>query len=211
MVGRTKLLYLCVGALLGLGAGIVIGRGSANDVAPMSRTFDMELDGRPLRGPVDARVTVIEFTDYECAFCRRYFETTYPALLSRYGDKIAYTVRHFPVSYQHKRAHRAAQAAECAGDQGRFFQYHEVLFKNTHALDDRSLIGYAGQLGLNVPVFRACLESGRKSDVVDDDVQAGLARGLMGTPSFLVNGRMLVGAQPAEVFTRHIDRELRGD
>lgn len=211
MAGRTKLLYLSLGALLGLASGILIGRVSAPDTPALGRTFDIELDGRPLRGPGDARVTVIEFTDYECAFCRRYFETTYPTLLSRYGDKIAYTVRHFPVSYQHKRAHRAAQAAECAGDQGRFFQYHETLFKNTRALDDRSLVGYAAQLGLNVPVFRACLESGRKSDVVDEDVQEALSRGLMGTPSFLVNGRMLVGAQPAEVFERHIDRELRGD
>jgi protein-disulfide isomerase len=208
---RTRLLYLSLGALLGLAAGIVIGRVSAPDAGPMSRTFDIELEGRPLRGPADARVTVIEFTDYECAFCRRYFETTYPALLSRYGDKIAYTVRHFPSSYQHRRAHRAAQAAECAGDQGGFFQYHQVLFRNTRALDDRSLIGYAARLGLNVPIFRACLESGRKSDVVDDDIQAGIARGLQGTPSFLVNGRVLVGAQPAEVFERHIDRELRGD
>lgn len=208
MTLRTRLLYIIVGVAVGFAAGYPIGRGSAPEAEASARTFGVELDGRPLRGPKNAAVTIIEFTDYECPFCRRYFETTYPTLLARYGDDVAYTVRHFPVSYQHRRAHKAAQAAECAGDQGRFFDYHEVLFKNNRALDDRSLVGYAAQIGLELGKFRECLESGAKSDVVDDDLQTGLARGLMGTPSFLVNGRVLVGAQPAEVFERYIEREM---
>ncbi len=83
-----------------------------------------------------------------------------------------------------------------------------MLFKNNRALDDRSLVGYAAQVGLDIRKFENCLQSGRKAGVVDDDVQAGMARGIMGTPSFLVNGRILVGAQPLEVFQRQIDREL---
>jgi protein-disulfide isomerase len=203
-----KLLYLGLGLALGLAAGFLIGRESAPDSAPFSRTFGLELEGRPLRGPRDAAVTIIEFTDYECPFCRRYFESTYPVLLSRYGDRVNYTVRHFPVSYQHRRAHKAAQAAECAGEQDRFFEYHDLLFKNNWALDDRSLVGYAAQVGLDTRHFENCLTSGRKSAVVDDDIQAGIARGIMGTPTFLVNNRMLVGAQPLEMFQREIDRLL---
>jgi len=208
MAGRTKFLYLTLGLAFGLAAGFLIGRESAPDSAPFSRTFGLELEGRPLRGPKDAAVTIIEFTDYECPFCRRYFESTYPILLAGYGDRVNYTVRHFPVSYQHRRAHKAAQAAECAGEQERFFEYHDLLFKNNWALDDRSLVGYAAQAGLDTRQFENCLTSGRKSDVVDDDIQAGIARGIMGTPTFLVNNRILVGAQPLEMFQREIDRQL---
>ena len=208
---RTKLLYIVIGAALGFGGGMLVGRAGAPDAAEWSRTFGIELEGRPLHGPKDAPVTIIEFTDYECPFCQRYTLSTYPALLRQYGDNVNYTVRHFPVSYQHRRAHKAAQAAECAGDQDKFFVYHDVLFKNNRQLDDRSLVGYAAQVGLNTEVFEACLQSGVKSAIVDDDVQAGISRGLQGTPSFMVNGALIVGAQPVEVFQRYIDRELAGD
>jgi len=208
---QSKLIYLVVGAAVGFGGGILAGRASAPDATEWSRTFGIELEGRPLHGPKDAPVTIIEFTDYECPFCQRYTATTYPALLKQYGDNVNYTVRHFPVSYQHRRAHKAAQAAECAGDQGKFFVYHDVLFKNNRQLDDRSLVGYAAQVGLNTQVFEDCLQSGVKSAIVDDDVQAGISRGLQGTPSFMVNGALIVGAQPVEVFQRYIDRELAED
>ena len=208
---QSKLIYLVVGAAVGFGGGMLAGRASAPDATEWSRTFGIELEGRPLHGPKDAPVTIIEFTDYECPFCQRYTATTYPALLKQYGDNVNYTVRHFPVSYQHRRAHKAAQAAECAGDQGKFFVYHDVLFKNNRQLDDRSLVGYAAQVGLNTQVFEDCLQSGVKSAIVDDDVQAGISRGLQGTPSFMVNGALIVGAQPVEVFQRYIDRELAED
>ncbi|UCF20024.1 MAG: thioredoxin domain-containing protein [Gemmatimonadota bacterium] len=211
MATRTKIIYLFLGLAVGFAAGFPLGRGSAPDAASWSRTFGMELEGRPLRGSLDAPVTIIEFTDYECPFCRRYFETTYPLLLQRYGDRVSYTVRHFPVSYQHRRARKAAEAAECAGDQGRFFEYHDVLFKNSRALDDRSLVGYAAQTGLDSNRFQTCLESGTKSEVVDEDIQAGIARGIMGTPTFLINGRIIVGAQPVEMFQREIERELAAE
>lgn len=205
------LLYIVIGAAVGFAGGVLAGRATAPKVDAISRTFGIQLDGRPLRGPKDAPVTIIEFTDYECSFCRRYTQTTYPLLLDQYGDRVSYAVRHFPVSYQHRRAHKAAQAAECAGDQDKFFEYHEVLFRNSRALDDDSLLRYAAMMRLNTEVFQDCLESGVKSDVVDDDIQAGIARGLAGTPSFLINGRVLFGAQPTDVFQRAIDRELRGD
>ena len=208
---QSKLIYLVLGAAVGFGGGMLAGRASTPGAAEWSRTFGIELEGRPLHGPKNAPVTIIEFTDYECPFCQRYTATTYPALLKQYGDQVNYAVRHFPVSYQHRRAHKAAQAAECAGDQGKFFVYHDVLFKNNRMLDDRSLVGYAAQVGLNTRVFEDCLQSGVKSAIVDEDVQAGIARGLQGTPSFMVNGALIVGAQPIEVFQRYIDRELTGN
>jgi protein-disulfide isomerase len=211
MSKRKKLLYLAVGAALGFAVGFPTGRSASPGPAAWSRTFGLELEGRPLRGPKDAPVTIVEFTDYECPFCKRYFDYTYPLLMERYGDRINYAVRHFPISYQHRRAHKAAQAAECAGDQGRFFEYHETLFRNTRHLDERSLVRYAIQLDLDVDRFQTCLDSGEKAQVVDDDIQAGIERGIMGTPGFLINGYMLIGAQPFEVFQRHIERALRGE
>ena len=208
MTRRTNLIFLAVGAAVGFGAGMLTGRATAPEVEAMSRTFGLELEGRPLLGSEDAPVTIVEFTDYECAFCRRYNQTTFPLLLEQYGDRVSYAVRHFPVSYQHRRAHKAAQAAECAGDQGKFFEFHNVLFRQTPALDENSLIRYAAMLRLNTDVFQACLQSGVKSGIVDDDMQAGIARGLPGTPAFLINGRILYGAQPTEVFQRTIEREL---
>ena len=211
MTRGTKLIYLVAGVAVGFALGFPIGRSSTPDVGEWSQTFGLELEGRPLWGSRDAPVTIIEFTDYECAFCKRYFENTYPVLLEQYGDQVNYTVRHFPVSYQHRRAHRAAQAAECAGDQDKFFEYHDLLFTNNQALDDESLVRYASRVGLNGSWFEECLESGAKANVVDDDIQAGIARGLTGTPTFLVNGRVLVGAQPTEMFQRHIERALAGE
>ncbi len=208
MMKRANMISVAIGAVVGLGAGVLIGRATAPDVDAMSRTFGVELEGRPLLGSKNAPVTIIEFTDYECAFCRRYNQTTFPVLLEQYGDRLSYTVRHFPISYQHRRAHKAAQAAECAGDQGKFFEFHDVLFKQTPALEENSLIRYAAMMRLNTDVFRDCLQSGVKSDIVDDDMQAGIARGLPGTPAFLINGRVLYGAQPTEVFQRTIEREL---
>jgi protein-disulfide isomerase len=204
-------MYLVAGVAVGFALGFPVGRGSTPGVGEWSQTFGLELEGRPLWGSRDAPVTIIEFTDYECAFCKRYFENTYPVLLLEYGDQVNYTVRHFPVSYQHRRAHRAAQAAECAGDQDKFFEYHDLLFTNSQALDDESLVRYASRVGLNSRWFERCLESGAKANVVDDDIQAGIARGLTGTPTFLVNGRVLVGAQPTEMFQRQIERALAGE
>lgn len=211
MTARNKLLYVAFGLALGFVVGFPLGRGSAPEASSALTPGSLTLEGRALKGPEDAPVTVVEFTDYECGFCKRHFERVYPVLVSRYGDRVNYTVRHMPATFIHKRAHRAAQAAECAADQDKFFEYHEILFENSFALSDRDLLRYATRVGADAKKLEACLESGVKSDLVDDDVQAAQMQGVRGTPTFFINGRVLIGAQPLEVFERYIERALRAD
>jgi protein-disulfide isomerase len=203
--------YLALGILIGFGAGFLAGRAGRSPAAvaaPPADGFGAEIAGRAFRGPADAPVTIVEFTDYQCVFCRRHVETTYPALLAHYGDDIKYVVRHFPISEAHPRAAQAAEAAECAGDQGRFFEYHETLFRYSRELSDENLVSYARGLGLDVAGFQRCLDSGRKAGIVEQDIQDGLVRGVMGTPTFFINGKIMFGAQPEDIFRRVIDRAL---
>ncbi|MEN8145614.1 MAG: thioredoxin domain-containing protein, partial [Gemmatimonadota bacterium] len=174
---------------------------------PVSELVQIDLEGRPVLGLADAPVTIVEYTDYGCPWCAKYAEETYPRLLAEHGGKIRYSVRNFPVGQLHPQAPKAAEAAECAADQERFWEYHDVLFENRTTLDVPSLKEYAAQLGLDRPRFEACLDSGEKADLVQADFQEGIANGVRGTPTFFVNGRSLVGAQPLEVFERIINRE----
>ncbi|NIW36059.1 MAG: thioredoxin domain-containing protein [Gemmatimonadetes bacterium] len=167
------------------------------------------LGARPSRGPADASVTVVEFTDYQCPFCTRHFEQTYPLLMQQYGDRIRYAVRNFPLVRIHPHAAKAAEAAECAHDQGRFWEYHDRLFENNAALDVESLKRYAADLDLEVSQFNKCLDSGRKSEIVARDLEDGSRLGVRGTPTFFINGRILVGAQPYPVFRDAVELALQ--
>ena len=167
---------------------------------PTLEVRDVATEGRPQRGADDAPITIVEFTDYECPFCGRYIRDTYPALMAEYGDRMKYVVRNFPLSSIHPNARKAAEAAECAFDQGRFWEYHDALFQNQGALDVPSLKAYAEELGLDVETFSTCLDSGAKREVVAADHRDALAHGVNGTPTFFVNGRMLVGAQQLAAF-----------
>lgn len=161
--------------------------------------------GRPYRGPEDALVTIVEFTDYQCPFCRRHFEETLPLILRDYGERVKYVVRNFPIVQSHPSAARAAEAAECAFDQGRFWPYHDLLFRNPTALDAASLKRYARDVGLDMQRFTRCLDSREKSSVVARDLRDAERLGLRGTPTFFINGRILVGAQPYPVFRAYIE------
>jgi protein-disulfide isomerase len=168
-----------------------------------------DLPGRPYLGPANAPVTFVEFTDYECPFCGRYFQETYPTLLAVYGDRIKFAIRNFPLMSIHPRAAKAAEAAECAADQDRFWEYHDMLFENQDALGVASLKQYATDLGLSRVRFAECLDSGEKAAVVAADVRDGRAYMLNGTPTFFVNGRRIVGAQPLAVFELYIEQALQ--
>ncbi len=165
------------------------------------------------KGVDDARVVMVEFTDYQCPFCARHVSETDPKIQADYVDtgKVRYLIRDLPLPF-HANAHVAAQAARCAGDQGKYWEMHDSLFENQVAWsegDAETLFsGYAGELGMNVGTFDSCLSSGKYKSVVEDDVALAGKAGASGTPTFAINGELLVGAQPISAFKAVLDRAL---
>jgi len=163
----------------------------------------------PALGPESAPVTIVEFSDFQCPYCARAAPVV-KQLRERYPDSVRIVYRHFPLDSVHPQARSAAEASLCAADQGRFWEYHDVLFENARQLGEADLIRYAEELDLDTADFRTCLEEDRHAEQVERDLEAGRRAGVTGTPSFFVNGRMLGGAQPLEAFVRIIDSELEG-
>ena len=168
----------------------------------------LPLAGRPVWGDRTAPVTLVEFTDYQCPFCVRYNRETAVKLRSRYGDKVNYVVLHFPVETIHPLAAKAAQAAECAADQGKFWEYHDTLFKDQSALGLTSLYRHAKVLRLDTGKFSECLESGRKRHLLREHIRVGIDLGINGTPFFIINGIILSGARSERIFQRVIEQAL---
>ena len=157
---------------------------------------------------LDAEVIITEYSDFECPYCQRAYPTV-NQLKEKYGDKIAFEFKHFPLSF-HANAQKAGEASECARDQGKFWEYHDVLFE-TKQLDVNSLKKHAADLGLNSAKFNACLDNGDKTSKVQQDFQEGQQAGVRGTPTFFINGNPLVGAQPIANFEAIIDKLLAGE
>jgi protein-disulfide isomerase len=162
----------------------------------------------PSKGPQNAPVTIVEFSDFQCPFCAR-VEPTVAKLLKDYPDKIRLVYRDFPLP-NHGDAPKAAEAALCAGDQGKYWEMHSALFANQEKLKVPDLKAQAKQLGLDQAKFDQCLDSGVKAKEVDANRAAGEEAGVSGTPAFFINGRMLSGAQPESAFKAIIDEELKG-
>ncbi len=160
----------------------------------------------PSQGPADAKVTMIEFSDYQCPFCGR-SRPTVNQVLKKYGDKIRYVFRDFPLSFHDKSA-KAHEAAHCAGEQGKYWEMNHLLFANQHSLDVSNLKNYAAQIGLDQKKFDTCLDSGKFAARVQRDIQEGASYGVSGTPSFFINGIPLSGARPFSAFSKIIDEEL---
>jgi protein-disulfide isomerase len=163
--------------------------------------------GRPERGGgAKAPITIIEFSDYECPFCKR-GEDSIAKVMQAYGDKIRLVFRDFPLP-MHPQARPAAEAAGCANAQGKFWEYHAKLFANQTALGEDKLKQYAKDVGLDTAKFDECLAKKPFKAAIDKDIADGSEVGVTGTPAFFVNGRMLSGAQPFEKFKEVIDDEL---
>lgn len=158
-------------------------------------------------GPEDASVTIIEFSDYQCPFCRR-AEPIIKQVLERYPDKVRFVFRHFPLDSIHSRARPASEAALCAGDQDKFWPYHALLFRAGADLEDAGLEAAAEQAELDLESFRACVKERRHKAAVEADVADGRAAGVTGTPAFFINGIGLKGAQPVAEFVKIIEAEL---
>jgi predicted DsbA family dithiol-disulfide isomerase len=160
----------------------------------------------PLRGDAGAPVTIVEFSDFQCPFCVR-ARPTVNRVREVYGDQVRFAFRHFPLAF-HDQAQKAGEAAACAGDQDKFWEMHDLLWKSQGQLQPSVLKENAAALGLDANLFGQCLDSGRHASVVADDAAAGSQLGVTGTPAFFINGRPLVGAQPFEAFAEIIDDEL---
>ncbi|MCA9487737.1 MAG: DsbA family protein [Nanoarchaeota archaeon] len=168
------------------------------------------IDDDELEGDVNAPVTIVEFSDYECPFCERFYSETYGQIKSEYIDtgKVNFVYRDFPLSSIHPQAQKAAEAAECAGEQGMYFEMYDKLFTSGVQGGVTSFKQYAMELGLNTEDFNTCLDSGEMANEVKKDMTDGQALGVKGTPAFFINGQMVSGAQPFSVFKQVIDAEL---
>ena len=160
-----------------------------------------------VQGPANAPVTVVEFSDFQCPFCQR-VSPTLKRLKETYGDKIRIVWKDFPLTAIHPEAFKAAEAGNCAREQGKFWEYHDRLFANQQALQPEALKTHAVAAGLDAAKFNACLDSSKYGSRVQEHVGVGTQLGINSTPAVFINGRQVTGAQPYEVFARIIDEEL---
>ena len=166
----------------------------------------------PPEGNVDAPITIVEFSDFECPFCGRYYSETLPQIREEYVNtgKVKIYYRHLPLAF-HPQARPLAIASECANDQGKFWEMHDIIFDNsasiaTTTVEDHKL--WAQELGLNTALFSSCVDNQEHANLIDEDVADGAEVGADGTPTFYVNGQQLIGAQPFASFKAIIDQEL---
>lgn len=168
--------------------------------------IDVAADG-PGIGPENAPVTIIEFSDYQCPFCKR-AEPTLQQVVARYPDKVRIVYRHFPLDSIHPLARPAAEAAACAGDQDKFWEFHALIWEATPELGPEKLTEMAAALALDAEAFGACVDERRFQGQVEKDLSDGQAAGVNGTPAFFVNGIPLSGARSLDDFVRVIETEL---
>lgn len=173
------------------------------DVTKLSPVTDSDY----IKGGKNAKVTLIEISDFQCPYCERHISTR-EQIIKEYGDQVRVVWRHFPLTSIHPYAQKAAEAAECAGEQGKFWEMHDTLFENQSALDTASLKSYAKDLGLNQTQFNSCLDDGKYTSKVQAQAQEAVAAGITGTPGTFVNGKLVKGAYPFDTFKQLIDAEL---
>lgn len=180
---------------------------AAAAVADTYERVNIVADNSPSFGPANAPVTIVEFSDFECPYCRSWFTTTWPQLQKAYGNKVRLVYRDFPLTNIHPDAESAAEAAGCANEQNQYWAFHDMLF-NGSSLGQQTYITYATTLKLDLAKFQDCLTSHRYQADVQSDAQYGASLGITGTPTFFVDGIALVGAQPFSTFKPIIDQEL---
>ena len=190
-----------------------------DQVAVKSKFFEnvknVSADNDPVTGSKDAKLTIIEFTDYQCSYCKKYFDETFPLIKKNYIDtgKVKYVVRDFPLE-EHPQALLAAKTANCAGAQNKYWEMHELLFTTntswSYNSDAAGILGsYAKNLGLDQGRFDQCMKSKDTTDEIAKDIKDGEIYGVTSTPTFFIGGEKIVGAQPFEtVFKTVIDQEL---
>ncbi len=167
----------------------------------------VESAGFPAQGPTSAPVTIVEFSDFQCPFCSR-LKPEIEQVKAKYGDKVRIVFRQFPLA-MHQNAQKAAEAALCANDQGKFWQMHDAMFNDQSGLTPEGLKAKAKTIGLNSQTFDACLDADKHTKDIQADMAAGSAAGVQGTPAMFVNGRFINGAVPVDDISKVIDDELK--
>ena len=169
----------------------------------------LDLDGSPSVGPEDAPVVIVEFSDFQCPYCKR-ANPTVARILEEYPDQVRRVFKHFPLSF-HRQAMNAHRAALAAGEQGRFWEMHAMIFDSGKGLAPETMKEHAAALGLDVERFEADFGSERFEERIQADMAEGRQAGVRGTPAFFINGRLISGAQPYEVFKRRVEEVLESE
>lgn len=171
---------------------------------------DIKIDSARVKGNPNAKVTLIEYSDFECPFCASFYTNSYKQIVQKYVDsgqvKIAF--KDFPLSF-HPMAQASAEASRCAAEQGKFWEMHDKMFENQEELSKDNYKKWGAELGLNTQQFNACVDTEKYKQAVLDEMNEGAALGVQGTPSFVINGVALVGAQPMAAFEKIIDEALK--
>lgn len=207
--------------VIGILIGFIIGINAYNILSNQDeQQNDLERiivseDDDPFLGLENAPVTIIEFSDFECPFCLRFFSESLPLIIENFVDagKVKFVYRDFPLESIHPFAMKAAQAANCARDQDKYWEYHDLLFENQAVWTNENMEdifkSYSSSLGLDEGQFSECVDSGKYESEILKDIQDGLDAGVnYATPTFYINGIIVVGAQPYEVFKQVIESEL---
>lgn len=178
--------------------------------AQQTKRYDISTDGSPSIGPANAPITLVEFSDYECTYCRKWHDEVYHRLLQDYKDKIRFVYRDFPLTGLHPNAVSAAESAYCAGEQGNYWEYHDLLFTGQYELGMDGYQKYASTLKMDMNQFNDCLNNRRYQTTVQSNYSFAANLGIQSTPTFFINGLAVVGAQPYEYFKQVIDMEIAG-
>jgi len=167
----------------------------------------IDLAGAPSKGPDGAPVTIVEFSDFHCPYCRG-VQSTLDQLLAKYPTQVRLVYKHFPLDDRHPQARRVAEASWCAQRQNKFWEFHDAVYASTPDGSESMISGLATKAGLDMKAFGECLSSGKASSMVQTQIDEGGHYGVDGTPGFFVNGRFLSGAVPLATFTQVVDEEL---
>ncbi len=209
---KEDLKYLIIGytiviLILAFSARIdIFFNATATPMMPIIVDFSQHDESREGTSP-NASVWIMMYSDYECQYSgSMYYKIK--RIMSEYGDNVNIIFRHYPLITLHSHAFKAAEAAECARDQGKFLEYNDAVYMNQRGVDRETLLGYAQELELDMETFNQCFESGMKIDIVELDMEEAILNGVQGTPTFIINGRTLKGTQEYKTFKDKIDEKL---
>lgn len=175
--------------------------------APQAPVYEIPVkDSDPKKGKLDSKVVVVEYSDFQCPFCKRGHETV-QEVMKAYGDKILFVYKDYPLDF-HPQGKKAAEAALCARDQNKFWEFHDKIFEDSKKINDEDFYAHAKAVGLDEAKFKECYTTTKYAKEVQEDIEEGQRVGVRGTPAFFINGKKLSGAQPFSAFKEILDKEL---